>query len=832
MEKNKKNFQLVPDDLLDNVPGGLAVYKITDTFETLYYNDGVCALTSHTREEYEKVIQQNAMDIVYPRDRKRLGDEIMKACKEKRKVEISYRIMRNHGGVVWIHLSATLRDVPGEGVFCYAIFMDISGEREVQDLLSERVEKDSLTGLLDRIGFEKRIEAVLDSEKEDSAAFIMLDIDNFKQVNDRYGHTKGDESLCSLAKILQQVFGQHSFIARMGGDEFAVFLKNVKVKSKEQLDIKMEEFFNAIVQSHNEVEQNIYLSCSVGIAMAPTDGTSFHELYANADKALLFAKNNGKNQYHYFDEELEQSFMLPMSNLEWLLDATSNGIYICNAETYELMYLNRILRELCGIKGNEYIGKTCYSFLLGQEKPCSMCVVSKMNREQFLEREFSVPKPYKSLILKGKVFNWNGVQAHIEFVTDNTQQSLINKKLEKTAAYLKLQKEKYDIALRNSDISIWEYDIQAKTTVQSESALRMYPFGKIIAEPPEALIKKGYVAEDSIEAYRELYSKLERGEQNSSAEIHWVGFGRNNDWWARINYTSIFDEDGNPMIAMGVTVDITSEKIARKRYEEELLTRELSAPSMIVSFRVNLTSNEIEECNVNDGRVRGLKEIKSVDQLFMNIDSSFVGKEDRENGKILNRTLLIRKFHEQVTHLETEYRRIFLDGSVLHLRVTINLMKHPTTSDIIAFLYTVDITETSIMESAIHNFVKYFYDYIMFIDGPRGRYQIYCDDMNINIVKPINQGIYENYIENYICKYAEERESVATAVKLNRIYQALEKKDTYEVAFHMVDNQGICVLKELRFSYINKESQTLLLAQYNLNRHNIIQNKEKEDDET
>ncbi|MEG0813474.1 MAG: sensor domain-containing diguanylate cyclase [Clostridium sp.] len=820
MKKNSNDFQLVPNDLLNNVPGGLAVYKVTDTFETLYYNDGVCALTSHTREEYEKVIQHNAMDIVFPEDRERLGHEIMSAAKEKRKVEISYRILRNHGGFVWVHLSAVLRDVPRKGLFCYAIFMDISKEREVQNSLSEQVEKDSLTGLLDRIGFEKKIKAALDVGTDHQATFIMLDIDNFKQVNDVYGHTKGDETLCSFARILQQVFDKNSYVARMGGDEFAVFID--EPKTKKQLDSKVIELSDAIIKNHNEIEQNIYISCSLGIALAPKDGDGFHTLYAKADKALLYAKSNGKNQHHYFGEELEHPLALPLNNLDWLLDATSNGIYICNSENYELMYVNKFVKDLCNIKGTDYMGKTCYSVLLGLDKPCEICPLSKMSREQFLEREFMLQSHGMSLILRGKVFNWNGIKAHIEFITDNTQQALANKKLEKTAISLKLQQEKYDIALKNANICIWEYNIKEKVIIQSDNAMLIYPFGRIIEKPSESLIEKGYIAEDCIENYRALYRNVESGEKDGSAEIHWIGFGNNNDWWARIKYTVIFDEEGMPMIAVGAMVDITNEKMALKRYEDELLMRELSTPMTIVSFRANLTLDTVEECNINSAKVGNLKDIKSVDKLFQTIDSTFLGEEDRENAKILNRKLLIEKFNEQITHLETSYRRVFNDGSVLRLHVTIKLMKHPMTSDIMAFIYTVDITENSIMESAIHNFVKYFYDYIMFIDGNRGRYQTYYDEENASIVRPIREGIYTDYVKTYLCRYAveEEWEHLFASVELSKIYEELALRDTYEVIFHTHDKYGGVISKELRFSYIEKGSNTLLLAQYNLNRHN------------
>lgn len=409
------NFEFDMDFFINHVPGGIAIYKLTDPVELLYFNDGVCALTGHTREEYSAIIAEDGMSTVYNKDRPLLEAEIVSAIAEDRKVDFTYRICHKTEGLVWVHLSAVKRgELNGERIY-YAMFMDISSERKTQKLLKELAERDNLTGAFNRIAFEKEIEEHLLKSEELPSAFIMLDIDNFKRINDFLGHTKGDEVLCMTAGLLTVVFGEEALVARMGGDEFAVFIPSVR--SFDGLVELVEQFCQRIKRDYAYQDSSIPLSCSLGIAFAPKDGDSYTSLYANADKALLCAKDNGKAQYQFFGDFIEPASSLRLRNMEWLLDEGTSGIYVCNSETYELLYMNKLCHQMAGVKGNTYLGKKCYEELMHMDAPCPFCKMKDMKIDQFLERRFAVPKTDTILSMKGKLIKWNGIKAHVEFIS-------------------------------------------------------------------------------------------------------------------------------------------------------------------------------------------------------------------------------------------------------------------------------------------------------------------------------------------------------------------------------------------------------------------------------
>ncbi len=159
---------------------------------------------------------------------------------------------------------------------------------------------DLLTKVLNKIGFVTKAEQYLGqlkalnhSKVESSTALLFLDLDNFKQVNDTLGHQVGDQVLQEVARILKQSVKPEDLIGRYGGDEFVIVFKQVRnLKVLEELSHKI---LSAVVALDYHTQDGIELSCSLGAALAPQDGTDLHQLLYIADQRLYSAKRRGKN---------------------------------------------------------------------------------------------------------------------------------------------------------------------------------------------------------------------------------------------------------------------------------------------------------------------------------------------------------------------------------------------------------------------------------------------------------------------------------------------------------------------------------------------------------
>lgn len=169
-------------------------------------------------------------------------------------------------------------------------FFDMIREvMEEKKVLSQEANTDPLTKLYNRRAFDRIVEERL-REVEEGTLF-MVDLDNFKMANDRYGHNFGDDILIQMAKAITAHICKCDLAGRLGGDEFVIFLPGIS--DQEEVCRKAEEVCRALQM---EV-QGDFLSVSIGISRYPKDGTDYQTLLDKADQALYQAKDRGKNCY-------------------------------------------------------------------------------------------------------------------------------------------------------------------------------------------------------------------------------------------------------------------------------------------------------------------------------------------------------------------------------------------------------------------------------------------------------------------------------------------------------------------------------------------------------
>lgn len=172
--------------------------------------------------------------------------------------------------------------------------------KEERKKLKQIAELDLLTGLYNKISSEEKVDAVLADSPERSHALFMFDIDNFKEINDKYGHWRGDQTIKEIADLLAGEFFKRDIVGRIGGDEFIAFMQGVGTEKKAAE--KAEELIGSLRNKmHLDIPDEVYLS--IGIAFSDMDAPSFRKMYARADKALYEAKALGKNQYVIYQGE-------------------------------------------------------------------------------------------------------------------------------------------------------------------------------------------------------------------------------------------------------------------------------------------------------------------------------------------------------------------------------------------------------------------------------------------------------------------------------------------------------------------------------------------------
>lgn len=181
---------------------------------------------------------------------------------------------------------------------------DLTEKKRSQETASRLAHYDSLTGLANRFQMSQALEKILTSRHESNraCAVLLLDLDRFKQVNDTLGHPAGDALLKQVAQRLERATGQSGQVGRLGGDEFKVILPG-RIERTVVGDLAG-RIIHSLSQPYSIEGQRVVIGASVGIAIAPDDGTNSDELIRNADLALYAAKDMGRGRYHFFAEDL------------------------------------------------------------------------------------------------------------------------------------------------------------------------------------------------------------------------------------------------------------------------------------------------------------------------------------------------------------------------------------------------------------------------------------------------------------------------------------------------------------------------------------------------
>ena len=156
---------------------------------------------------------------------------------------------------------------------------------------------DTLTQIPNRFLFQKRLEEVQNKAARHSTsfAFFFIDIDNFKSINDTYGHATGDFVLCSIAQNIKKVIRLEDTFARIGGDEFTIITENIQ-ESQEVKNLA-KKVISAVTTPIIYKNKEFHITCSIGISRYPIDSTQITELLHKSDHAMYIAKENGKNNF-------------------------------------------------------------------------------------------------------------------------------------------------------------------------------------------------------------------------------------------------------------------------------------------------------------------------------------------------------------------------------------------------------------------------------------------------------------------------------------------------------------------------------------------------------
>lgn len=246
----------------------------------------------------------NFMHLVVEEDKDKLRS-IYKSLEKLEKIDsgIEFRIKSNNE-IFWLKFSLNINhSVDADRNNIFGVLSDNSELKEKENKIIYMDYYDTATSLYNKKYLKKCIVEYIEQNENTTAGIIFVDLDNFKYINDTFGHDYGDDLLKNVAKELKKVINKNNLLSRFGGDEFVVFLPEINnILEVEKLAERIMRMFN---DNHMRVSDDMMpLTASMGLALYPSDGSDYKVLLRNADAALNRAKNSGKNRYQIFNNEI------------------------------------------------------------------------------------------------------------------------------------------------------------------------------------------------------------------------------------------------------------------------------------------------------------------------------------------------------------------------------------------------------------------------------------------------------------------------------------------------------------------------------------------------
>jgi diguanylate cyclase (GGDEF)-like protein/PAS domain S-box-containing protein len=233
--------------------------------------------------------------------------DVRLALREGRSCNVVLENYRKDGRPFWNDLTiAPVRDEHGVISHHIGVVNDVTERARYQEELEREANFDSLTGLPNRNLLGDRLEQMLSHAKraQERLAVVMLDLDNFKFVNDSLGHHAGDTLLVQTAARLKHTMREQDTVARYAGDEFVIVLADCA--DDEGVSSLMSRVLAAMSEPLTIAEHRLSVTCSIGMSMYPDDGTDSSTLLRHADLALYRAKENGRNSFEFFEPDMSR----------------------------------------------------------------------------------------------------------------------------------------------------------------------------------------------------------------------------------------------------------------------------------------------------------------------------------------------------------------------------------------------------------------------------------------------------------------------------------------------------------------------------------------------
>ncbi|MEG2842304.1 MAG: ATP-binding protein, partial [Ruthenibacterium sp.] len=547
-------------------------------------------------------------------------------------------------------------------------------------------------------------------------------------------------------------------------------------------------------------------------------------IWVNQCSQHMLGDNDEELVYAYYTDitaqkKLEATIRAQANKYETLVNSIPGGVgmYQLN-DTFTPIFISDGVYGFCNMTREEYAQATRRSTLDvfhpddRQGLIDAIAAARSENRKfEYAHRVLQKDGSYHWMRVSGKVMTGqDGKPVLYTVFTDMHEQVQAEHALRESEA-------RYAAAVRAANINIWEYDYATDTMDIFSTSPRANPKDGVILNYLKTVVSEEHIRDDCTPLLFDMIERLKKGEKEVTADL-WIRQNPTDDFWCeRVIYTNEFDEAGNPAKAYCVGRDITREKEAEKRYRDELSYREAMQKATMASINVNLTQNIILDYkSIFPEIMANMARAKTVQAYFDQVYTELTTDEMHQRcALIFNRDAMLRQFSGGKTTLSLELARK-IGGRRYWTVMTTHMMKKEN-GDVVAFLYSTDVTNERTMQNIMNAIAKTDYDFLLVADIARNTAVRYSQkEIGDTYIHETAHFIEDsrNYVRQFVCP--EDQERVLDEIMLETVLKQLDAVPSYSVFYGIPNPCGGVFKKQLRFSYIDPDRQTILLTRVDI----------------
>lgn len=754
LEREIISYNEKMQDIINAIPGGVAIYKVSDIFETVYFSDGVAELSGYTVEEYQKMVKCDAVRLTYPEDTAMVAKKLHQAIKDNNVVDLEFRKLHRDGHIVWVHLQA--RPVGEEdGIpLLQCVFHNISTLKETQSELDHLVNS---------------IPGGIASYRIEGGRFIPTYYsDGVLAIS---GHTRAE-----FEELVRE--DAMNIIYRSDRERVAAAAK-------------------AAVESGNVLD--------VAYRMRHKDGNL---IWVNLNGRRMGPMAGNMKFYAVFTGISSESQLFRS-----IVNETADGIYVIDRGNHDLLYANES-KELFG-NGPDKVGQKCYASLFGKQGPCEACALKSrmVDGTGHLMKIDSTGRFYDTSV---KETDWNGIPAYVLYVKDVTETVHSRREKERLEQYFQTMVKNLPggvaVVCCNKDGSMAPEFLSdgfaEMTGMTNQEAWQLY----------EKDAMKGVHPDDRQRTIRHMEEFIDSGGTRSELEYRLLKGDGSYVWVKNTLSMLMSEGGEKRLYASyhDMTAEREEQERIRQQYKDMILQHYLMpGPNALILGHCNITRNHILE--IIDHTDSNLLEnfSDSREAFFTGIGNLVVDEAERKTfmDSYLNVPALEAYAKGEKEVLQNCFIKLPKDSVGRYVQFKVNLVEAPDTGDVTGVLTVTDMTEQVISERIMHRLSVVNCDLVVDVDLLQDHCALLSGKLEERDVT-VGQAFHSDRISYMLQEQVvpRDRERVARMMDPAYMRTRLEREGSYSLSFSVAEEGGNISAKKLTVSAIDLRIGRICLA--------------------